>query len=371
MEKRNGSKTGTTLMKMLDWYIIKKYLSTFFLAITLIICIAVIFDLTEKVDDIIERQIPTRAIIFEYYFNFIPFFVNLFSPLFVFVSVIFFTSKLAARTEIIAILAGGVSFKRFLFPYLLASSFITLLTFLLGNFVIPHANERRINFDYMYLKNVKYASYHNVFKQIKPNEVIFVESYDEETKTAFRFALEKFKNKNLVYKLNADVIKWDTISKSWKMDNYRIRTFKGEKEQLRSGMRLDTTLGFEPSEFKGLKSEVEMMNYHELNQFIADETAKGSDMVNSYLLEKHKRIAFPCATIILTFIAVPLASRKVRGGIGLNMGLGLGIAFLFIFLMQVSSVFATEGGVNPSIAVWIPNIFFGALAVYLLLKAPK
>lgn len=358
-------------MKMLDWYIIKKYLSTFFLAITLIICIAVIFDLTEKVDDIIERQIPTKELIFEYYFNFIPFFVNLFSPLFVFVSVIFFTSKLAARTEIIAILAGGVSFKRFLFPFFLASSLIALLTFLMGNFVIPHANERRINFDYMYFKNVKYASYHNVFKQIKPNEVIYVESYDEETRTAFRFSLEKFQNKSLVYKLNADVMKWDSTANGWKLDNFRIRTFKGEKEKLRSGIRLDTTLGFNPSEFKGLKSEVEMMNYFELNQFIADETAKGSDMIDSYKLEKHKRIAFPFATIILTFIAVPLASRKVRGGIGLNMGIGLGIAFMFIFLMQVSSVFATEGGVNPSIAVWIPNMIFGALAAYLLWKAPK
>jgi lipopolysaccharide export system permease protein len=201
--------------------------------------------------------------------------------------------------------------------------------------------------------------------------VIYVESYDEETKTAFRFSLEKFKNKSLIYKLNADVIKWDTISKSWKLDNFRIRTFKGEKENLRSGIRLDTLLGFYPSEFKGLKSEVEMMNYYELNQFIADETAKGSDMVNSYLLEKHRRIAFPFATIILTFIAVPLASRKVRGGIGFNMGIGLGIAFFFIFLMQVSSVFATEGGVDPSLAVWIPNVIFGVLAVFLLLKAPK
>lgn len=358
-------------MKMLDWYIIKKYLSTFFLAIVLIICIAVIFDLTEKVDDIIERQVPAKVLILDYYLNFIPFFVNLFSPLFVFVSVIFFTSKMASRTEVIAILAGGVSFYRFLRPFLLASFLITMLTFWLGNYIIPHANARRIQFEYSYLKNVKYANYQNVFKQIKPNEILFVESYDEETQSAFRFSIEKFQNKNLVYKLNADVMKWNPASESWILENYRIRKFNNEKESLRTGFKLDTILDFKPTEFKGLKSEVEMMNLTELNQFIDEETQKGSNMVDAYKLEKYKRLAFPFATIVLTFIAVPLAARKVRGGIGLNMGIGLGIAFLFIFFMQISSVFATEGGVNPAIAVWIPNILFGLVALYLLFKAPK
>jgi lipopolysaccharide export system permease protein len=358
-------------LKLIDRYIIRKYLGTFFYTILLIIIIAVIFDLTEKVDDIFEKNIPVKELIFDYYLNFIPYFANLFTPLFAFISVVFFTSKMANQTEFVAILSSGVSFKRLLRPYIIAASLIGVFSFLLSSFVIPPANANRLKFEYKYLKFNFNRNYSNLHRQITPGTFIYLETFTQESNTGFRFTLEEMRNNKIHLKLSADYIRWDSTTSRWKLENYVIRKFNGKHETLRRGAMLDTTLKFRPEEFSLADDDVQMMNFFELNKFIESERQKGSEFIDYYLLEKHRRMANPVANIILTLIAVPLAGRKVRGGVGLHIGIGIGISFGYVMMMQISSVFATEGGLNPAIASWIPNGLFFLLALYLLQRAPK
>jgi len=358
-------------LKLLDRYIIRKYLGTFFYTILLIIVIAVIFDLTEKVDDIFEKNISVREMVFEYYLNFIPYFANLFTPLFAFISVVFFTSKMANQTEIVAILSSGVSFKRLLRPYILAATLIGLFSFLLSSFIIPPANAKRLKFEYKYLKFNFNRNYSNLHRQITPGTFIYLETFTQESKTGFRFTLEEMKNNQISLKMSADYIRWDSTKSHWILENYVIRKFNGKQETMRQGSKLDTLLKFRPEEFSLADDDVQMMNFFELNKFIESERQKGSEFIDYYLLEKHRRMANPVANIILTLIAVPLAGRKVRGGVGLHIGIGIGISFGYVMMMQISSVFATEGGLNPAIAAWIPNFLFFFLALYLLHRAPK
>jgi len=358
-------------MKLLDKYIIRKFLGTFFFSILLIVVISMIFDVTEKMDDIIEKEIPIRELVFDYYFNFIPYFANLFSPLFCFISVVFFTSKMANQTEIVAILASGVSFKRLLVPFILSAITICTLSFLLNSFVIPHANTGRLKFEYKYLKYNWNRNYSNLHRQIKPGQFIYLETFNEKTKTGFRFTLEEIQNQTLRSKISADYIRWDSTSGGWQLDNYVLRTFKGKKEFIVRANQKDTLLGFRPEEFALADDDVEMMDIFELNTFIDKEQEKGSNFVDYYKLERQRRMANPFSTIVLTLIAVPLAGRKVRGGVGLHIGIGIGISFAFILLNQVSSVFATEGGLEPEIAAWVPNMIFMVIAILLLRNAPK
>jgi lipopolysaccharide export system permease protein len=358
-------------LKLIDRYIIRKFLGTFFYTIILIISVAVIFDLTEKVDDIFEKNIPVSELIFDYYLNFIPYFANLFTPLFAFISVVFFTSKMANQTEIVAILSSGVSFKRLLRPYILAATLIGIFSFLLSSFVIPPANAKRLKFEYKFLKFNFNRNYSNLHRQITPGTFIYLETFTQESKTGFRFTLEEMKNNKIHLKLSSDYIRWDSTTSHWILENYVIREFNGKNETLRKGATLDTVLKFRPEEFSLADDDVQMMNLFELNKFIESERQKGSEFIDYYLLEKHRRMANPVAIIILTLIAVPLAGRKVRGGVGLHIGIGIGISFGYVMMMQISSVFATEGGLSPEIASWIPNCLFFLLALYLLKKAPK
>jgi lipopolysaccharide export system permease protein len=375
MEKQNDCSGQQEIMnlrlKLIDRYIIRKFLGTFFYTIILIISVAVIFDLTEKVDDIFEKNIPVSELIFDYYLNFIPYFANLFTPLFAFISVVFFTSKMANQTEIVAILSSGVSFKRLLRPYILAASLIGIFSFLLSSFVIPPANAKRLKFEYKFLKFNFNRNYSNLHRQITPGTFIYLETFTQESKTGFRFTLEEMKNNKIHLKLSSDYIRWDSTTSHWILENYVIREFNGKNETLRKGATLDTVLKFRPEEFSLADDDVQMMNLFELNKFIESERQKGSEFIDYYLLEKHRRMANPVAIIILTLIAVPLAGRKVRGGVGLHIGIGIGISFGYVMMMQISSVFATEGGLSPEIASWIPNCLFFLLALYLLKKAPK
>ncbi|MDP4267592.1 MAG: LptF/LptG family permease [Bacteroidota bacterium] len=358
-------------MKKLDLYIIKKFLGTFFFAIILIITIVIIFDISEKVDDFIQKQAPLKAIIFDYYLNFIPYFVNLFSPLFTFISVVFFTAKLASNTEIIAILASGISFRRLLRPYIYSSLILAVMSFYLSNFVIPPANRKRLEFENTYINSKARCTEKNIHKQIRPGTFIYLESFNSSSNTGYKFTIEKIKEGKLSYKLAADFINWDSIKCKWQINNYKIRRINGMIESMTSGNRLDTTINLTPYEFIRKKNNIETMNYAELNKFIAEERLKGSENIEFYLVEKHKRIAFPFATLVLTLIGVSLSSRKVRGGIGMHIGTGLTISFSFILFMQVSTTFATNGNLSPFISVWIPNLIFGALGIYLLRTAPK
>jgi lipopolysaccharide export system permease protein len=359
-------------MKKLDLYLIKKFLGTFFFSIALIIAISLVFDFSENVDEFIQKKVPTSTIIFDYYLHFIPYFANLFSPLFIFIAVIFFTSKMASNTEIIAILASGISFNRFLRPYLISAIILGILSFYLNNFLIPKSNEKRLKFRYTYIKRAYKNKDKDIHLQLNPNSYAYMESYSTPTNIGIKFSLENFnENGELEYKLLADFIKWDTTKNKWTIQNYYERTIHGLNENITRGLSKDTTLNMEIEDFNRRDVDVEMMNYFELNDQIEEEKFKGSSKVVLFEIEKHKRMALPFASIILTFIGVAIASRKVRGGIGLHLGFGLGLSFGYIMFMKISQTFATNGGLDPMLAVWIPNIVFGVLAIYLLKKAPK
>ena len=357
-------------MKKLDWYIIRKFLGTFFFAISLILIIVIVFDISEKIDDFLENEVPLKAIVFDYYLNFIPFFANLFSPLFIFIAVIFFTSKMADNTEIIAILNSGMSFWRLLLPYLIAAVFLASTSFVLGNFVIPPANKTRIDFENKYIKNKFRFRGKNIHLQLQKGQYAYMESYNSTKDIGYKFALENIKDGKLQSKLNANYIQWDTSGK-WQVNRWQIREFLEEGEKLSKGERLDTLINLKPSDFKTRLSKVESMNYFELNDYIKEEEIKSTANIVYHKIEKNKRMAFPFASIILTVIGVAVASRKIRGGIGMHLGAGLLISFSYILFMQISTTYATNGNLSPALAVWLPNILYLFLGMFLVLKAPK
>ncbi len=358
-------------MKILDKYIIVKFLGTFFLSIALIVSIAVVFDISEKIEDFISRKAPLNAIIFDYYFNFIPYFANLFSPLFIFISVIYFTSKMAYNTEIISILASGVSFKRLLIPYLVCAGVLAGLSYYLNNFLIPHANKKRLEFEEAYIRNPFRNYDRNIHKQIAPDTYVYFESYNNLTNVGYKFSLEQFKDNKLVYKLLSDHVQWDSTLEKWKIINYTIREINELNENIISGYQKDTSINIYPSDFTRRENVMEMMDYHQLNKFIIDEKFKGSEGIEYYEIEKQRRAAFPFATFVLTLIGVSIASKKVRGGIGAHIGVGIFISFSYILFMQISTTFSTNAGLAPIVSVWIPNVLYLLFSLYLLKIAPK
>jgi lipopolysaccharide export system permease protein len=359
------------VFKTIDKYIIKKFLGTFVYAIAIIICIVIVFDISEKLDDFLRTKASLHDIVFEYYLNFIPYFINLFSPLFTFIAVIFFTSKMASNTEVVAILGSGISFNRYLRPYMIAATVLALLSFTLINFVIPRANKHRLAFEERFVRNRFMFSDVNVHRQIEPGTYIYLETYNNIDNIGYKFSIEKIVDNKLVYKLIADNILWDTLKHKWQINNYYERRISGMKEVLKHGATKDTIFNMNPKDFGTRLNNVETMNYFELNDFIDKEKMKGSDEVPFFLIEKYQRMTMPFSTFILTLIGVALASRKVRGGIGLHIGLGILLSFSYILFMQVSNTFAAYGGLPPLLASWIPNIIFFAIAIYLLRIAPK
>ena len=356
-------------IKILDRYIIIKFLGTFFFALALIISIAIVFDISEKIDDFLEKEAPMKAIVFEYYLNFIPFFANLFSPLFIFISVIFFTSKMSGQTEIIAILASGISFKRLLVPYLVAALFLAGISFYLNNYVLPHSNTSRIAFETKYIKNPFVYKNKHVHRQIAPGQFIYFESYNNFDKIGYQFSYERIENGSLNFKLLSERIFWDSLKNKWTIENYFTREIKGMEEVISTGFRMDTSLAFYPGEFNRRDNFVETMDTPELNKYIDQEILRGSEEVPFYLVEKYRRFSYPFATFILTIMGVSLSSRKVRGGIGVQIGVGILLSFTYIMFMQISQTFATNGNLPAWLAVWIPNIFFTIIAIFLLKRA--
>lgn len=356
-------------IKKLDWYIIKKFLGTYFFAIAIIMSIAIIFDIQEKLDDFKENNAPMGAIIFDYYVNFVPYFANLFSALFVFVSVIFVTSKMAFSTEIIAILASGVSFHRFVRPYMIASTILALMSLGLIMYVIPEANKVRLDFEEKYVRN-KFRNYdRHIHKQVRPGTFVYMESYNVDQEIAYRFSMEKIEDGKLVSKLMADYIRWDTTKQKWTAFNYYIRDIDGLKENISRGAKLDTTIYLEPTDFKMRTNYVEKMNIKELNYFIAVQRLQGADNIDVYLIQKYQRWAFPFSTFILTIMGVAIAQRKRRGGIGVNIGIGLALSFSYILFMQISTTFSINSNMDPLLAVWIPNILYSVIAFFLYRRA--
>ncbi|MCD4735142.1 MAG: LptF/LptG family permease [Bacteroidales bacterium] len=358
-------------MKKIDIYIIKKFLGTFFYAISLLIIIIVVFDVSEKIDDFINNNASFKKVVLNYYVNFIPYFVNLFSYLFTFISVIFFTSKMASNSEIIAILSSGVSFRRMLFPYMVSAIFLGSISFYLANFLIPVTNKKMMEFERVYIRNPYKDNDRNIHIQIKPGTFVYIESFNNMMKSGIKFSLEEFKDGRLTYKLMADRILWDSTGGFWKLKNYYYREIDGMNEKIVKGREMDTLINLSPEEFVITVDDIKTLNYRELREYIEKEKIKGSEMVKVYEVEKHKRIADPFSTLIFTLIGVSLSSKKMRGGIGMQLGFGIGLTFAFILFMKVSTVFATRGSLSPMIAAWIPNFIFGLVSVYLLRIAPK
>jgi lipopolysaccharide export system permease protein len=353
------------LLKRFDRYIIKKFLGTFIYSIILILSISIIFDLTEKIDEFIQNQAPLKAIIFDYYLNFIPYFANLYSGLFLFISVIFFTSKMAFNTEIIALLSSGISFRRLMVPYLVSALVVFVTMYSLGNFVIPPANKKMIDFQLTYVKKKSANRDRDIHRQIQPDIYIYIERYDQTTDVGRKFSIERYENNKLVSKLTSDFIRWDRERKVWNITNYMIRDIKNDDEFIKTGSSKDTTLAMLPEEFKSKKEDVEIMNYFELKNFIAQQKLRGVSSLEQYEVERHRRASVPFSVFILTIIGASLASRKVRGGIGLHIGSGIALSFTFLMFLQVSKVFAMSGSVSPLVAMWIPNILFAIIAFFI------
>ena len=358
-------------LKIWDIYIIKKFLGTYFFAIALIIGISIVFDLSEKIDNYMENEAPARAVVI-FYLNFIPYFANLLSSLFTFIAVIFFTSKMAYNSEIIAILSSGVSFRRILVPYFISAFFIAVLSFLLMSFVIPHANERRLNFEYNYLKESPYKIERNLHMQIDTGIYIYMRNYRPNVEKGYKFSMEHFEDNELQSKLMAENIQWDSTKNKWTVHDYFIRQITpAMNDSVWSGEKLDTTLNVKPSDFGQYTDIVTTMNMPELNQFIEKKRIQGAENLEAFLIEKHRRFSYPFSTFILTLIGVFLSSKKIRGGMGMQIGIGITLSFAYILFMRFSTTFAVQGGTEPFIAVWIPNIIFAFIALSLYRFAPR
>ncbi len=358
-------------MKLIDKYIVGKFIATYLYLNLLLTLVIIIFDISEKIDDFIEHSAPLQAVIVDYYFNFIPFLLNMFIGLITFVAVIYFTSRLAFNTEIIAILSSGVSFRRLLAPYLVTALLLSGISFSLSNFVIPTANKVRLDFEMRYLGKHRPRHESHIHFQISPGNYISVQHFDPFSDIGYRAILTEVGDTGLRKVVSADVLRWDSLETKWHFDQYAVRTFDEEGEHLRVGSTLDTVLAVGPADLSTRVRDVGHMGFRQLRRFIAESRIRGTENIIFYEVEKHQRLAYPFATVILTLIGVALSSRKVRGGIGLHIAMGLSASFIYILFMKFSETFATNGNLHPGVAAWVPNALFFILAVYLINKAPK
>ncbi len=357
-------------LKIIDIYIIKKFLGTYVFSIILIISISVMLDINQRLDDFIKNSTPIKSIVLDYYLNFIPYYANLFSSLFTFISVIFFTSKMADNSEIIAILSNGINFNRLMRPYMISAGIIAIVTFSFNSFVIPPANKVRIEFQNKNFRNKKVDYASNIQFGVEKGLIAYFDSYNDETKRGTHFSLDRFDGKELKSRLVAERIEYDSAY-HWVIYNYTVRNFTGMKEEIFSGEKLDTTLRVIPSDFLISVNDCEQMTTPQLYKYINRQKERGIGNVQLFEIEFHKRFSMSLSAFILTIIGASLSSRKIKGGMGLNIGLGLLLSFSYILFMQITSSFAVSGLVSPFVAVWIPNIVYSFIAAYLFKKAPR
>ena len=352
--------------KILDLYIIKKFLGTYFFAILLILAITVMFDINEKLDSFLKA--PIHATIFDYFLNFLPYFANQFSPLFTFIACIFFTSKLADNSEIIAMLSSGVSFRSLMRPYIVSAAVIAALTWVLGAYIIPPANVKRIEYTNTYVKNKRVDYGSNIQMMVAPGEIAYMSRYDNTTRTGYRFSLDKFDGKRLVSRLTANTIRWDSLY-HWQVRDYMIRDIDGIREHIKRGSRLDTMIPFEPRDFLISKNDQETLTSPQLQEYIARQKERGVANIEAFEIENERRYAMCAAAFILTVIGMTLSSKKVKGGMGINIGIGLVLSFSYILFMTVTSTFAISGYTSPLVAMWIPNMIYIVIAIVLYRRA--
>lgn len=378
-------KRTNKLSKILDWctehspvtrldrYIIGKYLGTYFFSIALIISIAVVFDINEHIDKYIAKKVPAWEVV-NYYINFIPYYANLFSQLFVFISVIFFTTKLAENSEIIAMMSTGVSFNRLLRPYMISAAILCVITFVMGAYIIPQGNVQRVNFDNTYRRRyaVNYTS--NVQLQVDTGVIAYISRYEDNIKTGYDFTLDKFEDKKLVSHLQATMIQYDTLSEEpnhWIVKNYQERNLKGTREIITSGARLDSLINMEPQDLIIHKGQQETLTNPELYKYIEHQKQRGFANIQTFEVEYWKRGASSFAAFILTVIGLSLSAKKRKNGMGISLGIGLLLSFAYIMFQTISSTFAINANFPPVLAVWMPNIVFSIIAIYFYKKATK
>ena len=357
-------------MKRLDKYIIGKFLGTFFFSIVLIMSIAVVFDLTEKLDDFFENQVTVREIIFDYYLNFIPYFMNMFSPLFIFISVIFFTSKLAGDSEIIAILASGVSYHRLMWPYFFSALLLFVFSIWMTGYVIPPASEKMLTFQDKYIQHFSRENARNVQMEVEPGTILYIESFQKRTEMGYRASLEHFDGKKLTMRITADRIHYDSAY-NWHFDKYVRRDFDGMRETLTRGNRLDTIIPVLPKELFYTAENAQMMPSGELRAYIDTQRRRGSGNVQAFETEWWKRWASPIGAFIMTLLGVTLSSKKVRGGMGKNLGIGLTLSALYILFSTVSTTFSVNGVMSPFMSVWLPNFIFLGIGIVLYIRVSR
>ena len=373
------------MLKILDKYILKRFIGTFLFSIALMLCIFIVFDISEKLQDFVAEKVPLKEIIFDHYLNFIPYYGNLFSPLFTFIAVILFTSKMAYKTEFVAILSSGTSFKRILRPYMIGATLITVMSLVLNHFIIPKSNRIRIGFEDKYINNGYNTEERNIHKQIAPATTLYMADYDNFSNSATQISIEKIAQNKQINMLKAESMKWDSIDGTWNLINvferelvyFPIDSAKlGQpkhvfKEVHKFSNKKKIKIDFSPKDMIRFQSKIEVLPYFELRDFIIKEKLKGSSRIEFFEVEMYKRTAFPFATYILTIIGVSISSRKIRGGVGLHIALGLVLSCVYILFMHISTTFATSGLAQPFIAVWIPNIIFSVIAFYLYKKAQQ
>ena len=374
------------MLKILDKYILKKFIGTFFFSISLMLCIFIVFDISEKLQTFVADKIPIEEIIFEHYLNFIPYYGNLFSPLFTFIAVILFTSKMAYKTEFVAILSSGTSVRRILRPYMIGAALITIMSLILNHFVIPKSNRVRIGFEDKYINNGYNTEERNIHRQLSPGTSLYMADYDNFSNTAHNISIEKIANNKQISMLKAESMKWDSIAGSWYLTNVFEReliysTIDSAKAGMPKHVYKEThrftpsktiKIDFSPKDMVRFQSKIEVLPYFELKEFIAKEKLKGSSRIEFFEVEMYKRTAFPFATFILTIIGVSISSRKIRGGVGLHIALGLVLSCVYILFMHISTTFATSGTFDHALlAVWIPNIIFSFVAFYLYKNAQQ
>jgi lipopolysaccharide export system permease protein len=359
-------------MKKIDRYILGKFLGTFFLSLVLILSVAIVFDVSEKVEDF-RKGATFNEIIFDYYLNFVAYYGNMFSAMIVFISTIWFSSRMTANTEIVAILTGGVSFRRLMYPYFLGALIVSLISLSLNHFVIPKTNIKRLKFEHTYVGSGYQEKYtQNIHRQIAPGRFAYFETFNQDRKSGYHFSFEVIEEGKLMSKLASDFVRYDTTSNKWRLDNWNLRIIHEDgSETITSGRRIDTALNFTPKEVKPRLYTTSMMNTPQLIDFIEKERIRGSENMGAYKIELHKRSSWPASTFVLILIAVSLCTKKTRGGLGLNMAIGLLLCGAYVFMTQISTTLATKDDFSPLLAVWLPNIVFGLIGIYLYRIAPK
>lgn len=373
------------MLKILDKYILKRFIGTFFFSITLMLLIFIVFDISEKLQAFVAEKVPIKEIIFDHYLNFIPYYGNLFSPLFTFIAVILFTSKMAYKTEFVAILSSGTSFRRILRPYMIGATLITVMSLILNHFIIPKSNRVRIGFEDRYINDGYNTEERNIHKQIAPGTTLYLADYDNFSNSANQVSIEKIAHNKQLSMLKAEKMTWDSLEGTWNLTNvFERELIYAPIDSAKPGMPKHVykethkfyptkkiRIDFTPKDMIRFQSKIEVLTYSELRDFIIKEKIKGSSRIEFFEVEMYKRTAFPFATFILTIIGVSISSRKIRGGVGLHIALGLVLSCVYILFMHVSTTFATSGLAQPLLAVWIPNIIFSFVAFYLYKKAQQ